>query len=79
MNISYGLLININAQEKVENLNNISNLKYNLSYTYNFLTYKKGTVFSPNAKKTSEHMASFKYGNRIKAVRDWLFEQKRIK
>ena len=52
---------------------------YTLSYFYNFITYKSGSVFPPNVKKTIEQMASYKYGYRIEAVRDWLFEQVKIK
>ena len=79
LNISYGSLTDINAQENVENLNDVTNKMYNLSYNYNFITYKNGSVFPPNAKKTMEHMASFKYGYRIDAIRDWIFEQNKIK
>ena len=79
LNISYGTLTDLNAQEKVEILNKVTNNMYNLSFAYNFITYKNGSVFPPNAKKKMEHMASFKYGYRIDAVRDWIFKQNRIK
>ena len=79
LNILYGSLNDINAQEKVENLNDVTNNMYTLSYFYNFITYKNGSVFPPNVKKTIEQMASYKYGYRIEAVRDWLFEQVKIK
>ena len=77
--ISYGALTEVDAQEKVEILNNMTNSMYNLSYSYNFITYKNGSVIPPNTKKTMEHMASFKYGYRIDAVRDWIFKQNKIK
>ena len=79
LNLSYGELTEVDAQEKVENLNKMANSMYNLSYPYNFITYKKGSVFPPNTKKIMEHMASFKYGYRIDIVRDWIFQQNRIK
>lgn len=40
----------------------------------NFITFEKGTVLTGEEKM--EHMASFNYGYRIEAVRDWLFDQK---
>ena len=78
-NIEYGNLNDINAQEKVEILNNITKNMYNLSYQHNFITYMNGSVISPNSKSNSEHMASFKYGFRIETVRDWIFEQNKVK
>ncbi len=40
----------------------------------NFIRFEKGTVLTDDEKM--EHMASFNYGYRIEAVRDWLFDQK---
>ena len=40
----------------------------------NFITWEKGTVL-PASGQGMEHMASFDYGYKIAAVRDWLFEQ----
>ena len=79
LNISYGVLTEVDAQAKVENLNNITDSMYNLTHSYNFITYKNGSVFPPNTKRTIEHMASFKYGYRIDTVRDWIFKQNRVK
>ena len=79
LNITYGTLSDLNATDKVENLNKSAEAMYDLNYFYNFITYKKGTVLPPNSKSRGEHMASFKYGYRIDKVRDWLFEQNRIK
>ena len=42
----------------------------------NFIKFEKGTVL-PASGKGMEHMASFDYGYKIAAVRDWLFEQKK--
>ena len=78
-NISYGCLTEINAREKVEILNDITKNLYDLGYKYNFISYKKGSVFPSNSKSLNEHMASFKYGYRIETVRDWIFEQNKIK
>ena len=75
LNTSYGELNDIDAQEKIDNLNEMANSIYDLNYSYNFITYKSGSVFPPGVKKTSEHMASFKYGYRIDKVRDWIFQQ----
>ena len=68
----------LNAQEKVSILNNATQKMYDLGYKQNFISYAKGTVFSPNSKIKHEHMASFKYGYRIDTVRDWIFSQKKI-
>ena len=40
----------------------------------NFIVWKKGTVL-PESGQGMEHMASFDYGYKIAAVRDWLFKQ----
>ena len=42
----------------------------------NFIKFDKGTVL-PELGKGMEHMASFDYGYKIAAVRDWLFRQSR--
>jgi len=78
LNITYGTLSDLNATDKVENLNKSAEEMYDLNYFYNFITYKKGTVLPPNSKSSNEHMASFKYGYRIDKVRDWIFKQNRI-
>ena len=78
-NISYGTLSNINAQEKIELLNNFTNNMFYLKYQHNFITYSNGSVIIPNSKIESEHKASYKYGYRIDAVREWLLEQNKVK
>ena len=40
----------------------------------NFVSFEKGSVL-PESGQGMEHMASFDYGYKIAAVRDWLFEQ----
>ena len=40
----------------------------------NMVRFETGTVFKEGESGT-EHMASFNYGYRLVAVRDWLFEQ----
>lgn len=40
----------------------------------NFICFEKGSVL-PESGKGMEHMASFDFGYKIAAVRDWLFEQ----
>ena len=42
--------------------------------TINFIKFEKGSVL-PESGKGMEHMASFDYGFKIAAVRDWLFNQ----
>lgn len=74
-NIKYGVLDDLDAQEKVETLNNAAQKMYDLGYKQNFISYAKGTVFPPGVSGKSEHMASFKYDYRIETVRDWIFLQ----
>jgi hypothetical protein len=40
----------------------------------NFIKWETGSVL-PESGKGMEHMASFDYGYKIAAVRDWLFLQ----
>ena len=40
----------------------------------NFIKWEAGSVL-PESGKGMEHMASFDYGYKIAAVRDWLFKQ----
>ena len=40
----------------------------------NFIKWEAGSVL-PESGKGMEHMASFDYGYKIAAVRDWLFMQ----
>ena len=40
----------------------------------NFIKFENGTVL-PESGKGMEHMASFDYGYKMAAVRDWLFRQ----
>ena len=77
-NIKYGSLEEINAQEKIEILNEKANEMLNQGNKQNFITYAKGTVTPPGSSYQNEHMASFKYGFRIDAVRDWIFSQKKV-
>ena len=79
LNISYGSMNDVNAQEKIEILNNESKKMYEFNYQYNFITYRNGSVFPSNSISNSEHMASFKYGYRIETVRDWIFKQNKVK
>ena len=79
LNISYGELTDLNAQEDINILNNISKEMYKKNFSKNFISYKAGTVLPSNSKKANEHMCSFKYGYRLDTVRDWLFEQNRVK
>ena len=40
----------------------------------NFIKWEAGSVL-PETGRAMEHMASFDYGYKIAAVRDWLFKQ----
>ena len=40
----------------------------------NMIRFETGTVFK-EGESGMEHMASFNYGYKLTAVRDWLFEQ----
>ena len=44
------------------------------SLNINFIKWEAGSVL-PESGKGMEHMASFDYGYKIAAVRDWLFKQ----
>ena len=77
--MSYGELTDLDAKDEIDKLNNFTKGMYDSKYSYNFITYKKGTVLPANDENANEHMSSFKYGYRIDAVRDWLFEQNKVK
>ena len=74
-NVTYCDMLNVNAQEKEEILNEQTEKMYENKCKRNFITYANGTVIKPGSSQKNEHMASFKYGYRIGAVRDWLFDQ----
>lgn len=77
-NVSYNNISNVNAQEKIEILNKEVEIIYEKGSKRNFISYRNGTVVKSNSKEKNEHRASFKYGYRIEAVRDWLFSQSKI-
>lgn len=74
-NVTYSNMSNVNAQEKVDILNQEAEKMYKKGNKRNFITYANGTVLTPGCGNIGEHMASFKYGYRIESVRDWLFDQ----
>lgn len=74
-NVTYCNMSHVNAQEKVEILNQEAEKMYKNGNKRNFITYANGTVLTPGSSGKGEHMASFKYGYRIETVRDWLFDQ----
>lgn len=73
--VVYHNMSHVNAQEKVEILNEQATKMYDKGSNKFFITYANGTVIKPGSNQKSEHMASFKYGYRIETVRDWLFDQ----
>jgi len=76
-NISYGVITNLNAQEKVALLNKKLNMMYLNNYRHNFISYDNLTII-PSGLKGS-NISFFKYGYRIEAVKEWLFAQNKIK
>ena len=73
--VIYHNMSHVNAQEKVEILNEQATKMYDKGSNKFFITYANGTVINPGSDQKSGNMASFKYGYRIETVRDWLFEQ----
>lgn len=59
------------AQDTAEEQNAQAEKLIAQGYAANMVRFETGTVL--NGKKGQEHMASFNYGYRIEAVRDWLF------
>ncbi|MDO4251709.1 MAG: hypothetical protein Q4C74_00515 [Rothia sp. (in: high G+C Gram-positive bacteria)] len=43
-------------------------------YKQNFITWKAGTVTNFTLRG-DEHMYSFRFGYKVNAVRDWIYEQ----
>jgi len=70
---SYGLW---SAQKSEEEQNESAKSLISKGNKANMIRFEEGTVLE-NSNEKSEHMASFNYGYRISAVRDWLFEQSR--
>ena len=79
LDLSFGSVTDLNAQDNITILNNATKEMYLTKHSYYFITYKNGTVLPPNSKNAHEHTSSFKYGYRIDSVRDWLFEQNKVK
>ena len=79
LNLSYGFLNNINAKDNIDTLNNVTQEMYLNNHSYYFIKFKDGSVLPPDSKNAHEHTSSFKYGFRIDKVRDWLFEQNKVK
>jgi len=73
-NIPYGLLNDVNTQEKIETLNYNVNQIYKLGYKYNFINYIKDST-----KNNENNFKFFKNGYRIEAVLDWLLSQNKKK
>ena len=72
LGIAYWELNSLNANEEYNNENNarLSEM-YAQWYKQNFVTWEKWTVLEWGSGM--EHMASFKHGFKLSAVRDWLF------
>lgn len=63
-----------NAQDGEEEQAAAAGQLLSLGFDANMVRFETGTVFKEGESGT-EHMASFNYGYRLTAVRDWLFEQ----
>ena len=62
-----------NAQNSVDEQNAAASELIALGYNANMIRFETGSVL--NDGQGMEHNASFNYGYKIPAVRDWLFEQ----
>ncbi len=62
------------AQDSEEEQSAAAGQLISLGLDANMVRFETGTVFKEGESGT-EHMASFNYGYRLAAVRDWLFEQ----
>ncbi len=62
-----------NAQNSVDEQNAAASKLIALGYNANMIRFETGSVL--NGGQGMEHNASFNYGYKIPAVRDWLFEQ----
>ncbi len=62
------------AQDSEEEQSAVAGQLISLGLDANMVRFETGTVFKEGESGT-EHMASFNYGYRLVAVRDWLFEQ----
>ena len=62
------------AQDSEEEQSAATGRLVSLGFDANMVRFETGTVFK-EGKTGMEHMASFNYGYRLDAVRDWLFEQ----
>lgn len=61
------------AQDSVEDQNAAAQELISQGHSANMIRFETGTVLTDGSGM--EHMASFNYGYKIPAVRDWLFEQ----
>ena len=76
-NIKYGNINDLNGKINIDKLELYIKNIYALNYKHNFINFAKGTIFSPKNKgRKNEHLASFNYGYKIEAIKDWLFTQK---
>ena len=73
--IAYGELINVDASVKVSELDILADGMFSKGYKQNFITWKTGTVGI--SISGDEHLASFRFGYKSDAVRDWIYEQNR--
>lgn len=62
-----------NAQDTEEEQNTAANALISQGHDANMIRFEAGSVITNEA--VMEHNASFNYGYKISAVRDWLFEQ----
>lgn len=64
------------AQDSEEEQSAAAGQLVSLGFDANMVRFETGTVFK-EGESGMEHMASFNYGYRLTAVRDWLFEQEK--
>lgn len=72
--IEYGELSDIKASDSAASLDEQVQPMLQEGYKQNFITWKAGTVTNFTLRG-DEHMYSFRFGYKVNAVRDWIYEQ----
>ncbi|MDD7201822.1 MAG: alpha/beta hydrolase-fold protein [Sphaerochaetaceae bacterium] len=74
--VTYGEISDVDAQADRATLNDQVQAMLDEGNAINFITWASGTVMQGvSSNITSEHMASFDYGYKLSAVRNWILSQ----
>lgn len=74
--VGYGEISQLDAQADRDSLNGQVQTMLDEGNAINFITWASGTVMQGvSSNITSEHMASFDYGYKLSAVRNWILSQ----